>query len=371
MSSPLLIDEHPLTVLPSLVKLVGLNEAIVLQQIRYWLNINEKAKRERNFRDGYWWTYNTQEEWLNQFPWLSLSTLKVILKKLRKMGLIVTRAFEASKRNQTLWYRIDYEALNRLIEGPKDSSSGGSSDQPDSDYSSTVDQSESDQCNSQNLATAIGQDLTPPSVRIGLLSTETNSETNSETLFSGAKGRKARLKIARRKPEVSDRTPTRTELESTPPVQPVITQEVVCSAAISPTVEKPTDPFLAKPLPIWRTGRGVNDWNEPLLQEYCRQMDEKYEGKGRHTRADAVGFFSSRETPGDPRHAAAIARAEELLERIEARERQRQENAELVTASFAVFTAPPPPTEEELAASRAKCAEVKARLMQQRGGRQP
>ena len=34
--SKLLINEHPLQVLPSLATKIGLNEAIVLQQIHYW-----------------------------------------------------------------------------------------------------------------------------------------------------------------------------------------------------------------------------------------------------------------------------------------------------------------------------------------------
>ena len=37
-SSKLLIDEPPLQVLPSLALKIGLNEAIILQQVHYWLN---------------------------------------------------------------------------------------------------------------------------------------------------------------------------------------------------------------------------------------------------------------------------------------------------------------------------------------------
>ncbi len=33
----LLLDEHPLLVMPKLATLIGLNEAIVLQQVHYWL----------------------------------------------------------------------------------------------------------------------------------------------------------------------------------------------------------------------------------------------------------------------------------------------------------------------------------------------
>ena len=64
--SKLLFDEYPLVVNPQLAKLIGLNEAIVLQQVHYWVTINEAG--ERNFQDGHTWTYNTLKEWHEQFP---------------------------------------------------------------------------------------------------------------------------------------------------------------------------------------------------------------------------------------------------------------------------------------------------------------
>ncbi|WLF74824.1 hypothetical protein Q3V38_08385 [Limosilactobacillus fermentum] len=45
----LLIEEPPLQVLPSLAKSIGLNEAIVLQQIHYWI------RKSNNLKDGHKW----------------------------------------------------------------------------------------------------------------------------------------------------------------------------------------------------------------------------------------------------------------------------------------------------------------------------
>ena len=56
-SSRLLITEPPLLVLPSLAIAIGLNEAIFLQQLHYWL---QQAGKER---DGRRWIYNTYDEW--------------------------------------------------------------------------------------------------------------------------------------------------------------------------------------------------------------------------------------------------------------------------------------------------------------------
>jgi len=58
-ATPLLIDEEPLLVPPRLAAAIGLNEAIVLQQIRYWLG----DKRRPKIRDGRRWVYNTYPQW--------------------------------------------------------------------------------------------------------------------------------------------------------------------------------------------------------------------------------------------------------------------------------------------------------------------
>jgi len=53
LSSSLLINESPLQVLPSLAVLVGLNEAIVLQQTHYWikmgLQLHKRMARKLSF----------------------------------------------------------------------------------------------------------------------------------------------------------------------------------------------------------------------------------------------------------------------------------------------------------------------------------
>jgi hypothetical protein len=43
--SRLLINESPIMIIPSLAAKIGLNEAVVLQQIHYWLGISKHKKR--------------------------------------------------------------------------------------------------------------------------------------------------------------------------------------------------------------------------------------------------------------------------------------------------------------------------------------
>jgi DnaD/phage-associated family protein len=104
----LLLDEKPLIVLPSLAKAIGLNEAIILQQLHYWL------QESNNIRDGYKWVYNTYEDWQKQFPFWSKNTIIRAIKSLEKMGLVVVGNYNKMKIDNTKWYRIDYEKLEGL-----------------------------------------------------------------------------------------------------------------------------------------------------------------------------------------------------------------------------------------------------------------
>ncbi|MEK4754327.1 hypothetical protein MKX72_17645 [Priestia sp. FSL R5-0597] len=107
--SKLLLKDQPLLVLPALAVKVGVNGALFLQQLHYWL------EKSVNVQDGYTWVYNTNQQWLQQFPFWSLSTIQRIISKLEKEGLIIKGKYNRSKFNNTVWYRIDYEQLEKLM----------------------------------------------------------------------------------------------------------------------------------------------------------------------------------------------------------------------------------------------------------------
>ncbi|KGO31657.1 hypothetical protein Q757_05875 [Oenococcus alcoholitolerans] len=107
-TSPLLINESPLQVLPRLAVAIGLNEAIVLQQIHYWL------RKQSEVKEGKKWVYNTYEDWQKQFPYLKMATIRRTFKSLEKQGLLITGNFNKYSFDKTKWYSIDYEKLDSL-----------------------------------------------------------------------------------------------------------------------------------------------------------------------------------------------------------------------------------------------------------------
>lgn len=104
----LLLQERPLIVLPQLACAVGLNEAIVLQQLHYWL-IEGGTPHE-----GRRWVYNSYEQWqVDNFPFWSLPTIRRVFGNLERDGLISSRVeydrrFQGSRRK---WYTINYDAV--------------------------------------------------------------------------------------------------------------------------------------------------------------------------------------------------------------------------------------------------------------------
>lgn len=104
-----LLEENALLVIPSVAKTVGLNEALILQQIHYWLLVAEKNKT--NYRDGNYWTYNSVRAWQEQFQFWHKDTIRRAIVHLENKGILITGRYNKLNKDQTKWYRIDYEAL--------------------------------------------------------------------------------------------------------------------------------------------------------------------------------------------------------------------------------------------------------------------
>lgn len=105
MKSKLLCPDKPLLVSPGLASKIGLYEAIILQQIHYWL-VDSK-----HVHDGEYWIYNSIREWEEQFPFICEKTIRTAFKSLEKQGLIRTGNYNETAYDKTKWYTINYDQV--------------------------------------------------------------------------------------------------------------------------------------------------------------------------------------------------------------------------------------------------------------------
>ncbi|HEJ7121059.1 putative virion protein [Serratia marcescens] len=101
----LLLPSRPIVVIPELAMRVGLNEAMLLQQVHYWITETTSGIEH----DGRRWVYNTIAEWMEQFPFLSESSIKRAFSSLKSQGIIYVEQLSSDPRDKTNFYAINYE----------------------------------------------------------------------------------------------------------------------------------------------------------------------------------------------------------------------------------------------------------------------
>ena len=114
MNEILLVNDSPLLLLPSLAVAIGVNEAIVLQEVHRLTRQNKAENNVGFFKDGRWWFTFTRENWSSSFPWMTQAEAWPTIQKLRKGGLLIAEAQNKSKFNPGFWYAVDYKAFAAL-----------------------------------------------------------------------------------------------------------------------------------------------------------------------------------------------------------------------------------------------------------------
>ena len=161
----LLINEPPLQVLPTLAAKIGLNNAIVIQQVHYWLRITN------NHREGFPWVYKTIEEWVEEFPFWSKRTLERIIACLEEEKILIAGNYNRLKMDRTKWYRIDYDRLQELCNDAFRQSGGMETDK--------MAESKSSNCRNGNRQNG-GNDSDKMAVPITREYTENTTENTTE-----------------------------------------------------------------------------------------------------------------------------------------------------------------------------------------------
>lgn len=92
-----------------------LNEAIVLNQLNYWLEINKKA--DKNFIDDRYWVYNSYSDWkANDFPYWSKKTIQRAFTRLESKGIVISANYNKLAIDKTKWYTINVKQLQELVD---------------------------------------------------------------------------------------------------------------------------------------------------------------------------------------------------------------------------------------------------------------
>ena len=152
----LLYVDRPLVINPALAEKIGLNEAIILQQLNYWLTRTDSGISY----DGVQWVYNTYSEWREQAPFFSERTIQRTILNLEKIGIVRSEMLRKSKGDRTKFYTINqsHELLAPSSRQDGITVTTGCLDHRDK--------------------------MAPPSCHNGTLSTETTTETTHKELLS-------------------------------------------------------------------------------------------------------------------------------------------------------------------------------------------
>lgn len=108
MSSNLLINEPPMVYQPSLAAIIGLPQAVALQQIHYWI------QRATKSYDDQMWVYKSAKE-LGTEIGLTRRQAERALKALKDANLLIAIRNPHVPLDRILWYRVNYEAMDALV----------------------------------------------------------------------------------------------------------------------------------------------------------------------------------------------------------------------------------------------------------------
>jgi hypothetical protein len=91
----------------------GVNEAIMLHHLLYWLKKNNAEKK--NHFEGNVWIYNSCKKLSETFKFWSESQVRRIIKSLVKQGVLIESHHGEKKVDQTKWYAVAPEQLSSLL----------------------------------------------------------------------------------------------------------------------------------------------------------------------------------------------------------------------------------------------------------------
>lgn len=87
---------------------IGLVESILLNNLKFWIDKNKA--NNKNFHNGFFWTYNSTSAFRDLFPYLGESQIKRALKSMEEDGYLITGNFNDTPYDRTKWYALTSKA---------------------------------------------------------------------------------------------------------------------------------------------------------------------------------------------------------------------------------------------------------------------
>lgn len=103
MTSKLITPESPLLVPPLLAAEIGLEEAVILQQIHYYCLISKHIKS-----DGRRWFWKTLHDWGETLPFLKPSTIRRAIANLKDKFKLI----DVCRHSEKTWYQANWFTVN-------------------------------------------------------------------------------------------------------------------------------------------------------------------------------------------------------------------------------------------------------------------
>lgn len=97
---------------PLVAKEIGIECAILLYNIEYWIEKNKA--NNKHFYEGRYWTYNSTKAFAELFPYMSERVIYKTLQKLIEKGYIIKGNFNKNSFDRTCWYALGDKMLGKM-----------------------------------------------------------------------------------------------------------------------------------------------------------------------------------------------------------------------------------------------------------------
>lgn len=85
----------------------GVGEAILIENFQFWIGINQG--NGVNLHEGRTWSFMTQQQLSDKFPFFKKKKIERLLESLCAQGIIIKGRFNKRKNDRTTWYAFNNE----------------------------------------------------------------------------------------------------------------------------------------------------------------------------------------------------------------------------------------------------------------------